>query len=129
MPGADHRFCVRHMYANFKDIYKGKDLKDLLWAAACSYTVQEWEYYMNKIKIINKEAHAWLMNVPPSTWTRSMFSLRPKCDMLANNISESFNHYIKDARDKPIITMMEMIRRQFMSRFEERRRWVANGKE
>ncbi|KAI8535722.1 hypothetical protein RHMOL_Rhmol10G0195600 [Rhododendron molle] len=39
LPSVDHRFCVRHMYANFKLLYKGKDLKDLLWAAARSYTV------------------------------------------------------------------------------------------
>jgi len=24
LPHADHRFCVRHMYANFKDKFKGK---------------------------------------------------------------------------------------------------------
>ena len=53
MPGVEHRFCVRHLYANFKSLYKGKDLKDLVWAAACAYTVQEWEENMNKIKAIN----------------------------------------------------------------------------
>ncbi|KAH7840222.1 hypothetical protein Vadar_014300 [Vaccinium darrowii] len=49
--------------------------------------------------------------------------------MLANNISESFNQYIKEARDKPIITMKEMIRRQLMSRFEAKRSWIetSNG--
>ena len=53
MPGVELRFCVRHLYANFKSLYKGKDLKDLVWAAACAYTVQEWEENMNKIKAIN----------------------------------------------------------------------------
>ncbi|KAL6544076.1 hypothetical protein OROGR_010573 [Orobanche gracilis] len=44
-----------------------------------------------------------------------------KCNMLLNNISETFNSYIKDARDKPIITMLEMIRRQLMKRFHAKR--------
>ena len=58
LPGVDHRFCVRHLYANFKEKFKGKDLKDLVWVAACSYTVQDWEENMNKVKTINSEAHA-----------------------------------------------------------------------
>ncbi|XP_058217446.1 uncharacterized protein LOC131328526 [Rhododendron vialii] len=80
---------------------------------------------MQQIKAINKEAFEWLMKVPANLWSRSMFSTRPKSDMLANNIFESFNQYIKYARDKPIIMMMEMIRRQLMSRLEEKRSWIA----
>ena len=34
-----------------------------------------------------------------------------KCNIILNNILESFNAYIKESRDKPSITMMEMIRR------------------
>ncbi|KAK9293352.1 hypothetical protein L1049_021344 [Liquidambar formosana] len=30
LPGADHRHCVRHMYANFKEKHKEQDLKDML---------------------------------------------------------------------------------------------------
>ena len=37
--GGDHRFCVRHLYANYRDSgYKGLALKDKLWAAAIAYT-------------------------------------------------------------------------------------------
>ena len=125
MPGVEHRYCVRHMYANFKDSYKGKELKDLMWSAARAYTVQEFERHMDVIKGINADAYTWLMNESPTLWARCTFSCSNKCDMLRNNISESFNHFIKDARDKPIITMMEMIRRQLMSRYEERRKWIA----
>lgn len=80
---------------------------------------------MNKMKAMNKVAYDWVMKEPPSGWSRSAFSPRSKCDMLANNISESFNQYIKDARDKPIITMMEMIRRQLVNRYEEKRSWIT----
>jgi hypothetical protein len=39
MPMADHRICVRHLYANFKDIggHRGVALKERLWAAAFAY--------------------------------------------------------------------------------------------
>ena len=39
-----------------------------------------------------------------------------KCNMLLNNISKRFNTFMKECRDKPMITMMEMIRRQLMRR-------------
>ncbi|XP_071939373.1 uncharacterized protein [Coffea arabica] len=33
-PGVEHRFCVRHMYANFKLRFNDKTLRDIMWAAA-----------------------------------------------------------------------------------------------
>ena len=41
--------------------------------------------------------------------------------MLLNNIVETFNAYIKELINKPIITMMEIIRRQLMKRFHVKR--------
>ncbi|KAG8363714.1 hypothetical protein BUALT_Bualt19G0051100 [Buddleja alternifolia] len=37
---------------------------------------------------------------------------RSKCDVIVNNISESFNSYILEARELPIIEMFEAIRRK-----------------
>ncbi|CAM8995778.1 unnamed protein product [Rhodiola kirilowii] len=31
-PRSEHRLCVRHLYANFSKIYKGKELKDATWS-------------------------------------------------------------------------------------------------
>jgi hypothetical protein len=40
IPNADHRICVRHLYANFRNEgYKGLLLKDKLWKVAFAYTV------------------------------------------------------------------------------------------
>ena len=36
--------------------------------------------------------------------------------MLLNNLCESFNNYILEARDKPILTMMETIRTKLMQK-------------
>ncbi|KAL4295530.1 hypothetical protein GQ457_12G008710 [Hibiscus cannabinus] len=48
--------------------------------------------------------------------SKSHFSTRCKSDMLLNNLSESFNKMILESRDKPILTMMEMIRSKIMTR-------------
>lgn len=50
MPGVEHRFCLRHMYANFKQKYKGKELKDLFWKAASTANLNDWKYFAENIK-------------------------------------------------------------------------------
>jgi hypothetical protein len=41
-PNAEHRICVRHLYANFRNEgHRGVLLKDMLWRAASAYTQHE----------------------------------------------------------------------------------------
>jgi len=56
------------------------------------------------------------------------FSHYLKCDILMNNLSESFNSTILVARDKPIITMCEWIRMYLMNRFATLRDKLKNYK-
>ena len=36
------RFCVRHLYANFRNMWRGQRLKNLLWRAAIAYQKNEY---------------------------------------------------------------------------------------
>ncbi|XP_017438224.1 uncharacterized protein LOC108344272 [Vigna angularis] len=36
LPGVEHRFCMRHLYANFRKMFSGQNLKNLMWKAAAS---------------------------------------------------------------------------------------------
>ncbi|XP_058777048.1 uncharacterized protein LOC131651395 [Vicia villosa] len=56
------------------------------------------------------------MAVPTKSWCKHAFSFYPKCDVLMNNIAESLNATILNARDKPILTMCEWIRKYLVSR-------------
>ncbi|XP_059669101.1 uncharacterized protein LOC132314232 [Cornus florida] len=94
MEGSDHKFCVRHLYDNFK-------LRDL-----------------------NVEAYDWSTKVPTKLWARSSFTETSKNDILINNICESWNVVILEARDKPIIYMLEWIRRHRMLRFQCKKEWM-----
>ncbi|XP_059627174.1 uncharacterized protein LOC132269967 [Cornus florida] len=127
--GADHRFCVRHLYENFKLKYKGQNLKNAIWEAAQSFTDAEFDKHMKKINDMNVEAVEWLKKVPPKVWSRSKFSNRSKCALVFNNMCESWNAVILPARDKPILYMLEWIRRHLMLRFENKRQWInsSNG--
>ncbi|WVZ07735.1 hypothetical protein V8G54_021081 [Vigna mungo] len=116
LPGVDQRFCVRHIYANFRKKYPGINLRQLLWKAATATNPQAWESIMRQMKDVNEEAFKHLFTIPP----RSRFSARPACDTIVNNICEGFNSVILEAREKPIITMLEDIRSYLM------KRWASN---
>ena len=76
--------------------------------------------HMKKLEELDlkNKPHLWMKRENHACWARSHFSTRAKCDILVNNMSESFNSYIMEARDKPIITMLEYIRRKFMNRIQ-----------
>ncbi|KAK1560930.1 hypothetical protein Q3G72_032472 [Acer saccharum] len=49
-PNSEHRFCVRHMYNNFKSEHKGLLFKQILWAAAKCTTEQGFAQAMEKMR-------------------------------------------------------------------------------
>ncbi|KAK8651093.1 hypothetical protein V6N13_140707 [Hibiscus sabdariffa] len=75
----------------------------------------------HKLKALSEAAYTWVKDKDPAQWSRSHFSNRSKCDMLLNNHCESFNKSISEARDKPILTMMETIRTKIMVRIVSKR--------
>ena len=115
-PEAEHRFCVRHLYQNFQMHFKGENLKNQLWACARSSSVRKWNMNMELMKTLDKYAYDWLEQMPPNTWVRAFFSESPKCDILLNNNCEVFNKYILEARELPILSMLQRIKGQLMTR-------------
>ncbi|KAK4411440.1 hypothetical protein Sango_0217000 [Sesamum angolense] len=121
-PGCDHRFCVRHLHNNFKQAgFRGLAFKNALWNAAKSCTVGEWKMRMQEMKNLSQQAYDWFNDKPAVQWSRSHFSEASSCDMLLNNVCETFNACILDAREKPILTMLEWIREYLMRRMQENR--------
>ncbi|XP_052887638.1 uncharacterized protein LOC128296459 [Gossypium arboreum] len=114
-PNAETRHCVRHLHSNFKNVgFRTKELKDLLWKAAKASTTREFDNAMDELRKINQHAYDWLKKKNPTHWLRSHFSIRSHSDMLVNNLSESFNKMILEARCKPILTMIKTIRTKIM---------------
>ena len=71
---------------------------------------------MEKMKALNEDAYKWLEKMPPNTWVRAYFFEFPKCNILLNNNCEVFNSYILEARELPILSMLERIKCQLMTR-------------
>ena len=116
-PESEHRFCVRHLYANFRDAgFKGEILKKQLWTCARASTEQKWQYHMEKLKALSHAAFNWLEKMPSNTWVMAYFAEFSKTDLLLNNSCEVFNSYILEARELPILSMLEKIKQQLMTR-------------
>jgi len=71
---------------------------------------------MGKMRELNQAAYDWLQQMPPKTWVRGFFSSYCKRDILSNNSCEVFNKYILEARKMPVLSMLEQIKRQLMTR-------------
>ncbi|XP_073129211.1 uncharacterized protein [Henckelia pumila] len=101
---AEHRFCVRHLESNIKrDGFKSVAVKIAFWDAAKSTRIEEFQVHMAKLKDIDAKAYEWLSKKPGNKWSKAYFSTTPKSDILLNNMCESFNSFILDAREKPVI--------------------------
>ncbi|KAL0355333.1 UNVERIFIED_CONTAM: hypothetical protein Sradi_3980200 [Sesamum radiatum] len=86
-PGADDRFCVRHLHGNMKTAgWKGLAYKRALWAAARATTVHEFDKCMTEIGEMDVKCKEWLIEKPAAQWSRSHFNPWPKCDILLNNL-------------------------------------------
>lgn len=73
---------------------------------------------IEKIKRLSDVAYAYLERIPLET--SHAFNEDIKYDLLLNNIVKTFNYYNLKARDKPMITMMETIRKISMKRFHKK---------
>jgi hypothetical protein len=82
---------------------------------------------MEVIRGMDEEAFNYIDKVDPRMWSRHAFRESSYSDILLNNTAECFNSWILEAREKPILTCMEMIRRQIMNRFNLKRDGAATS--
>ncbi|XP_039131882.1 uncharacterized protein LOC120268633 [Dioscorea cayenensis subsp. rotundata] len=130
-PSVEHRTCVRHMYKNFKKKFRGESLQRSVWVAARSYTVRGYNTAIEDIKSINIRAYNWIEDLgkKPEIWSRSQFSTVCKCDYITNNISESFNAWVAEARERPVLDLLDTIRQKIMVTMDKRRRMATKWKD
>ncbi|KAL1341755.1 hypothetical protein AAHE18_09G109000 [Arachis hypogaea] len=119
-PTAFHGFCMRHLSDSFRKEFNNTMLGNLLWEAANALTVIEFEAKVLEIEEISQDAAYWIRRIPPRLWATAYFEGQ-RFGHLTANIVESLNTWILEASGLPIIQMMECIRRQLMTWFNERR--------
>ncbi|XP_062019117.1 uncharacterized protein LOC133735703 [Rosa rugosa] len=124
---AQIRFCARHLWTNFTKLFPGKVMKDQMWKAAKSTTLPYFLKEIEEMKALDVDAYNWLTvpEWPPKHWSKTYFRTGNNCDILINNMCESFNALIIEARGKPPITMFEEIRMKLIRRIQIRKDKMA----
>ncbi|KAK2402824.1 MuDR family transposase [Trifolium repens] len=119
-PTAFHGFCMRHLSDSFRKEFNNTMLVNLLWEAANCLTIIEFETKVSEIEEISQDAAYWIRRVPPRLWATAYFEGQ-RFGHTTANIVEALNSWILEASGLPIIQMVECIRRQLMTWFNERR--------
>ncbi|KAL0732408.1 hypothetical protein Bca4012_008617 [Brassica carinata] len=121
-PTAFHGFCVHHLAGRFyKEFHNSGALVSLLWEAAHSPTVLEFNSKLNSIQQISPEAFLWIQNVSPSLWASCYFGGTRFGQLTANVVTDSLESWIEEVSGLPIIQTMECFHRRLMDLFKERR--------
>ncbi|XP_043710043.1 uncharacterized protein LOC122658942 [Telopea speciosissima] len=118
-PSASHGFCMRHLSESIGKEFKNSRLVHLLWKAAYAITTIGFKERMAEIEEVSPEAAKWIQQIPPSRWAVAYFKGK-RFGHLSSNIEE-FNKWILEARELPIIQVIEQIHSKLMSEFIERR--------
>lgn len=124
-PLAARGYCLKHLEKNLKNSFKHPELSSLLWKAAASKSVAEFDKHMDNFRKINQKAFEWLINeTEPANWVDCFFAGR-RYGHYTSNIAESINSWLLEAREQPLIPMLDTIRQQLMAWFDNRRREAA----
>ncbi|XP_060189316.1 uncharacterized protein LOC132618265 [Lycium barbarum] len=118
-PESHHRFCVRHIEANWQKKWRNGQMKKLMWWCVWSTYEEEFKNQLRKLGELSKEdnhsATKDLLHFSPQAWCRAYLDTRCKNMMVDNNFTESFNSWVLQARSMPIIKMLEEIRIKVMN--------------
>ncbi|XP_031116649.1 uncharacterized protein LOC116020307 [Ipomoea triloba] len=92
-----------------------------LWAICRATTVPKYLTKMEELRKLNPKATDWVSAREPHHYCRAFFSSFPNCDILLNNLCESWDSSILQFRDNGIMTMSENIRVYLMVRMQQNR--------
>ena len=109
--------CARHIYARWGKRHPGKKLQILFKNTTRSTNKPEMQRQLQNMKKVKRGGMAveeLLERWPVSGWCATYFNDVAKCHVLDNNICETFNGVMLEARSKLIIIMLEEIRRSVM---------------
>ncbi|KAK2383336.1 MuDR family transposase [Trifolium repens] len=118
-PKSSHAFCMRHLSESISKEFKNSRLIHLLWKAAYATTTTAFKEKMAEIEEASPEAAKWLQQFHPSQWALVYFE-GTRYGHLSSNIEE-FNKWILDARELPIIQVIERIHGNLITQFDDRR--------
>ena len=118
-PEAKHCACILHLKRNIRTYYKDKNLGFLVAKAGRAYRFADFYKIFNEIKHVNASCADYLIGIGFDHWARSHLPGR-RYNITTSNVAESWNAVLREAREYPILALVEFIRAKLMSWFSTR---------
>lgn len=125
-PHARHCACILHLKRNIRSYFKDKHLGYLVRKAARAFRLSEFYTTFNKIRRVNGECADYLVGIGFQHWARSHFE-GDRYNIMTSNVAETWNSVLRDAREYPILSLVEFIRGKLMTWFSTRRQIDDGG--
>ncbi|KAI0488264.1 hypothetical protein KFK09_028091 [Dendrobium nobile] len=92
----------------------------LAWSAANCYNIHEYDAKLEQLLLISPQVHSYLTSLT-CKWSKATFSKAIKNHYNTNNMVESFNSGIEEARSKPVVDLIDIIRGMLMEQRSQRK--------
>ncbi|KAL0740981.1 hypothetical protein Bca4012_082494 [Brassica carinata] len=125
-PQTQHCACILHLKRNIRTYFKNKHLSYIVGKAARVYRLPEFYSLFNQIEVMNASYAEYLRGIGFEHWARVHFTGN-RYNVMTSNIAESWNSVLREAREYPIMGLVEYIRSKLMNWFSERRTITNNG--
>ncbi|XP_070056566.1 uncharacterized protein [Nicotiana tomentosiformis] len=124
LPESEHRWCARHILANWSKDWRGLERRNNFWRCARASCVAELNFHLDNMNMLRNGICESLLRYNKETWCKAYFNYDRKCEIIDSNIRETFNAWILAARHKTVITMLEEIRVKIMERIGKLREFA-----
>jgi len=118
-PKARHDACIVHLQSNIATSYTKKYLLFHVSRAARAYRICEFHTFFNEVIRLDPACARYLESVGFCHWTIAYF-LGERYNVMTSNVAESLNVVLKEARELPLILLLEFIRTTLISWFAMR---------
>ncbi|XP_074351961.1 uncharacterized protein LOC141691117 [Apium graveolens] len=119
-----HRFCIRHLAANFCTAHRRKGLKNRIVELASQVQEKKFEYLWEQLLIVEPRTAKWFEDKPLSKWSLA-YDGGKRYGMMTTNHAESWNNANLDARKLPISSLVRALFLKTVEYFDERRLEIA----
>lgn len=119
-PSASHGFCLRYVSENFRDTFKNTKLVNIFWNAVYALTAAEFESKITEMIEVSQDVISWFQHFPPFLWAVAYFD-GVRYGHFTLGVTELLYNWALECHELPVVQMMEYIRQQMTSWFNDRR--------
>ncbi|XP_074327034.1 uncharacterized protein LOC141664975 [Apium graveolens] len=118
-PQDHHRYCARHLAANFGKEFKN-NLKERVVPLCSQLTVHKFNLHWKSLLSTEPRAEQWFSDKPLKHWVLAFDDGR-RFGIMTTNFAECWNNAIRAARKLPITALVKSIFYKVVEYFDQRR--------